>query len=388
MSRRVAVVAMHLLALGCSDANDPAPSPSATSTAIAPTLPPPQGHIVQIIEDYALDDEQRVWRDRDGVYVREDFTSRPRRLLGWPARMLADGTVRCEAHFYPGYNPRSRPSWAASEWDRDGISPRAFKVFHDLREWGAGEYVEARGADEVFFGCFRRGARVYRSGRDVGCPRANPLIVNTSIEPDLPDELPGAPDVVGTCWSPVEQPLEAARLFPGCLALDTMGALHQLHVLRPPIELERNVRLATVLEDHRILVIHEDGTATIRPGDVGHERAPSPASLPAGPPTPVDLSIVRALYREGVIFEDGTAAMFWSEEQLLRPLVGFSAPVELAGGYRSICVRTEERMVFCRHDLRGPGKRTPDPSPVVLEHAQFDPSRDFYGHPTTGEVAP
>lgn len=342
----------------------------------------PQGAIDQIAGGLALDASGQLWavgaQDRFQPY-RYPTWGRVVGIFEWPALRMADGRVHTIEHDAPGMNPNVRASWRPAEWDRDGDAV-AFAVARHLPLISDRniEYVEARGADELYWGCFRRGTKIYRSGEDWGCPRPDERVVRTTVAPELPDEVPGAPDALGTCWRPVEQPIEATRLFPGCLALDRRGTLHDLHITGVPVELAHDVRLATTLEGGRIVVIHVDGTATIRDGNGDRGRGPAPEPLPPGPPVPLELPPVRSLFREGVIHEDGSVAMFWSDEQVLRTLSGFSRPVELAGGPETICVRTEAREVYCRRiparERRGTGA-----DGLVLEPALFESGREKPG---------
>lgn len=382
--RRAAVRAAvsTLVAVGggssCGDPTDEdrTPQPSAVVSA---RLPSPQGEIVSMSGGLALDHRGRMWTLGTDVFIvySDPWTEPAVGLFAWPASRLADGRVMTFTHTEPGMNPAKRVAWGEAEWDHDGYAI-AYRVRRGPHGTGATlELVEARGADELHWGCFRRGQDVFRAGDDFGCPQPNPRIVRGGTAPDLPVEVPGRPGEVGTCWDPVKQPIEARRLFPGCLALDVSGVLHDLRVLRPPVVLARDVELAGAIVGGRLLVIHADGEATLLPGNGDRERMVSVEDHVVGPPAVVDLPPVRAIFRDGVVFRDGTAAMFWSEDQLLRELTGFTGAVELMAAEREVCVRTSGREVYCATQLARPERRPPSSEPLALSPAVFDGSRKY-----------
>lgn len=364
--------------LGCGEPTDSDPAPRPTPV---PSLrrAPPQGEIVAMPDGLALDERGRLWSlgEKDFVVYSDPWKEPAVDLFVWPAARLADGRIMTITHTAPGMNPLERVAWGEVEWDHDGDAI-AYGVERGPHGTGAVlEFVEARGAEELYWGCFRRGRDVFRSGDDYGCPQPNPRIVRGGTAPDLPAEVPGRAGEIGTCWDPVKQPVEARRLFPGCLVLDATGALLDPRILRPPVELSRDVEVAAAIVGGRILVVHADGVATLQPGNGDRGGGVGVADHGAGPPVAVDLPPVRAIFRDGIVFTDGTAAMFWSEDQLLRTLTGFPGAVELTASERDVCVRTSSREVYCATNLPRPARRAPEDAPLALSPAVFDGSRTY-----------
>lgn len=221
------------------------------------------------------------------------------------------------------FNPNERPRWKPARGDIDGVKT-GYEAWRYEGMPDPAEYVEARDADELYPACFRRGRDVYRTGDDVGCPITDTNFYPGKEPPSRPTQSPGRPGVPGTCWDPVKQPIPAKRLFSGCFALDEADVLHELFVLTPPREVARSVQgFARVPGDKHAILFRDrrlqiGGTFLDRP--------------------------VREVSDAGVIFEDGTAAIWWSESQLLRPVAGLPDPVvELVED----CVLTAAKEVYC-----------------------------------------
>jgi hypothetical protein len=353
---RIGLQSLRLLAVvalsGCGTNLDPKKSTSSSelaSASAAPSrqLPPPQGRIAQIMDVRAIDQDGNVYgtvASRDGAEVMH-IKAGVVRAFGWWCWVDTGRATRCnpssEFHYY---NLNEPPTWVPKRWDDDG-DPTGYGVGWPL-EAHHRDFVAARGADEIYENCFRRGPDVYTAGPDIGCPRDDTKTYSSRNRPRRPIQSPGVPGQRGSCWDPVKQPIVATRLFPGCFALDEAQVLHELFVLTPPREVARDVvgfgrvrggTPAILFHDHRLQV----GGTTL-------ERR------------------VREVSDAGVIFEDGAASIWWSDEQLLRPLTGFTgAAIELAG----TCLLTDAHQVYC---WPHPGRAGRAELPLTIVPAVFE----------------
>lgn len=268
------------------------------------------------------------------------------RVFGWWCWMAEDHRVLCSAGLGNMFNPHEKPGWTPKEWDRDG-DPIAYGGWRlGIDHPNPNEYVSAHDADQVFAGCLRRGADVYTAGDDIGCPTTDLKVYPGVNPPHKPIQGAGIPGVIGTCWEPVKQPIAATQLLAAALRSMKRTYSANLSVLSPPREVARDVKGFAMLFDGRLAILYSGGRLEVDGARVEGR--------------------VREVSNAGVIFEDGTGSVWWSKDQLLRPLGGLSDPVvELADG----CALTSAKEVHCWPSSHGHG--TPNAEPLATQPAIF-----------------